>query len=412
MRTVGRRSTGRSQASGAVHGASVAGALIPALLLGAALVAVTPPAVRAGEVAPGAVGRVDTTGWIGAAPGHAWSFPEDHWSHPGYRSEWWYLTGHLESASGRRFGYQFTFFRVGLACVAPTIDSHWAASDLIMGHAALTDVDRRQHRFSEVLYRAVPMLGGFGVFPDSLIAWSLAPPGTDARWELRWNGAAFDVSMADAARDDAFTLATRPVKPFVFQGPGGVSRKAATEDAASLYYSNTRLATSGTLTIDGERLAVTGTSWMDKEFGSNQLASTQVGWDWLSLQLDDGRELMLYLLRDAEGRVDYASGTLVDADGAASYLQRGDFAVTATGSWRSPASGINYPLGWRVDVPAAALDLRVVPEIEAQENCSRQVDGLCYWEGAVRISGGDDDARIGRGFVELTGYGDARRPAL
>jgi predicted secreted hydrolase len=351
--------------------------------------------------------------WEAARAGYRWSFPRDHWAHPGYRTEWWYLTGHLDAttAPGRRFGYQLTLFRIGLLRERPALASAWAVPELIMGHAAVTDLAGGRHVFSEVLYRAVPFLGGFGQQPDPRLAWSRAPAGTDGEWSVVWNGAAFDVAAVDRVRGIAFRLATRPRKPLVFQGPDGVSRKGAGPTAASLYYSFTRLATEGTLTVDGRQWAVQGESWMDKEFGSNQLEPHQVGWDWFSLQLADGRELMLYLLRDRTGRVDFARGTVVAASGQPRYLAAEEFSVRATGRWRSPATGVEYPAGWRVEVPGEGLRVEVVPELADQENRSARVPGLHYWEGAVAVRG-PAGAPSGRGYVELVGYGASARPAL
>jgi predicted secreted hydrolase len=350
--------------------------------------------------------------WEPARPDYGWAFPRDHWARPGYRTEWWYLTGHLAAAGdpARRFGYQFTLFRVGVRREPPELASGWAAHNLVMGHAAVTDLEARRHVFSELLYRETALLGGFGRYPDPRLAWSRAPAGTDGEWTLRWNGQAFDVTMADRARGIAYTLATRPLKPLVFQGPNGYSRKGAASTAASQYYSFTRLGTEGTLTLDGRTVAVRGESWMDKEFGSSQLGENQVGWDWFSLQLTDGRELMLYLLRDRAGRTDFGHGTLVSRAGEPRYLGAGEFAVRATRRWTSRASGAEYPAGWIVEVAGAGLRLEVAPELDDQENRSELVRDLAYWEGAVTLRG-PDGAPAGRGYVELTGYGTTRRPA-
>jgi len=355
----------------------------------------------------------DTDGWARAAPGFAWSFPRDHWQHPDYRTEWWYLTGHLESDDDppRRFGYQLTIFRVGVTPRPPALDSAWAVGTVVMGHAAITDLDAGRHRFSEVIHRAVPFLAGFGDPPQPIVAWTRAPAGTDARWTVTWNGEGFDVSMRDDAQGMAFELATRPTKPLAFEGPGGLSVKSAGGEAASLYYSLTRLATSGTLRWDGSSLRVRGQSWMDKEFSTSHLSGSQVGWDWFSLQLDDGRELMLYVVRDREGGADQASATIVAADGEVRYPDRDAWSVRATRSWRSPASGAEYPAGWEIELPDAGLRLTVEPEVADQENRSRLVDGLDYWEGAVRVL--DASGRgVGRGYVELTGYGPDSRPPV
>jgi predicted secreted hydrolase len=150
---------------------------------------------------------------------------------------------------------------------------------------------------------------------------------------------------------------------------------------------------------------------MDKEISTSQLGPRQVGWDWFSLQLDDGRELMLFLLRDAGGGTDFASATLVDSQGRPTYLRSGDFTVRATGRWTSPETGTTYPSGWRIELPGHALGLSVEPLVEAQENVARLARDLRYWEGAVRVldSGGQ---LVGRGYVELTGYGEGNRPPV
>lgn len=351
--------------------------------------------------------------WQAAQPDYRWSFPEDHWAHAGYKTEWWYFTGHLESAAPplRRFGYQLTFFKIGVLPGRPELASRWATGDVIMAHAAVTDIDRGRHWFSEVVVRAIPFLGGFGRYPDPVLVWSVGPAGTAEHWQLRWNGAAFDFSMRDEASATGFALSTRPVKPLVLQGPGGFSRKGERDGEASQYYSFTRLATNGTLTVDGEPIAVTGVSWMDKEFGSNQLGADKSGWDWFSLRFEDGRELMLYLLRSRSGETDFARGTLVAEDGRARFLEPGDWRLRPAGTWTSPSTEARYPAGWTLEVPAAGIDAVVTPDVADQENRSRLLPGLHYWEGSVSIESKDGE-RIGRGYVELTGYGEKSRPPI
>jgi len=349
--------------------------------------------------------------WTPAAPGHRWEFPADHWTHPGYRNEWWYFTGTLSSLDdpGRRFGYQLTFFRVGLSPQRPAAGSAWAAADVLMGHAAVTDIAAGRHVFSEVLWRAIPLLSGFGAPPDPVLAWSRAPPGTDACWELRLAGEGFALSAEDASREMAIRLDLVPTRPPVLQGPGGLSRKSGREGYASLYYSLTRLATEGTVTAGGRVHRVRGESWMDRELGSSQLAPDQSGWDWFGLRLADGRDLMLYVLRGKDGAPDFRSGTLVDGEGRPRWMGSGDVAIRATGRWRSPVTGAEYPAGWEVEVASAGLSLRVEPEVSDQEN--RGGAAPFYWEGAVRVL---DAAgrRVGEGHVELTGYGEGNRPPI
>lgn len=354
-------------------------------------------------------GQGEAAEWRLAQPDFPWSFPRDHWAQPGYKTEWWYFTGHLESAAGRRYGYQFTFFRVGLLTETPQLDSKWAANQLIMGHAAISDLEGATHLFSEVLYRATPLLGGFGVFPDTLIAWSRGPAGTEEPWTLKWNGAAFDFSMADHNQGIAFELRTRPLKPSIFEGPNGYSRKGEGPSAASQYYSFTRLATEGRVRVGGEWVAVQGESWMDKEVGSNQLGAHQAGWDWFSVQLDDGRELMLYLLRDAAGEVDFARGTATAADGGVQYLERDEFGVTTTAYWTSPQTAARYPAAWTINLGGETWDLR--PMLADQENRGALGGNLFYWEGAVSVLNATGE-QLGKGYVELTGYGTGKRPGI
>ena len=353
------------------------------------------------------------TGWRPAEPDHRWSFPADHRTHPGYRNEWWYFTGTLEAidAPGRRFGFQVTFFRVGLLREAPRLDSGWVASDAVMVHAAVTDLAAGTHRFSEVLWRAVPLLGGFPAAPDPVLAWARAPPGTDGRWELRLERDGFRLGMRDAAGGIALDLGLFPRKPPALQGPNGLSRKSAAEGYASLYASLTRIDTEGTLELDGRRYAVRGESWMDREIGSSQLAPDQVGWDWWSLRLADGRELMLYVLRRADGTPSWRSATLVEQGGRVRLLAPEAWSVRALGTWKSEASGAIYPSGWEVEVPGEGIRLAVTPEVRAAENRSALVPGLAYWEGPVRAVDGRG-APAGEGYVELTGYGERARPPI
>jgi predicted secreted hydrolase len=359
--------------------------------------------VRAGLLALAFSLAVDE--WKVARPEYDWSFPRDHWAHEGYRTEWWYFTGHL----GDRFAYQFTFFRIGVLRERPDFPSSWTATNLVLGHAALTDLGTKRHFFSEVLYREVPLLAGFSSFPEPRIGWSRAPAGTDDFWSLDWNGEGFEFAARDSPEGFGFRLRTRPKKPLVFQGPGGFSRKGFGEGAASHYYSFTRLETEGEVELEGERIVVTGESWMDKEFSSSQLASNQVGWDWFSLRLDDDREIMLYLMRDENGAVDYANGTLVDSEGNATYLDRSAFEVEVLDQWTSPSTSARYPSRWRIQV--AGLDLRVSSAVPDQENRSRLPRGVYYWEGAVVVET-PDGKPMGRGFVEMTGYGEGNRPPV
>ncbi|UCD25927.1 MAG: carotenoid 1,2-hydratase [Gemmatimonadota bacterium] len=357
--------------------------------------------------------RANGQEWRYAEPDFAWQFPRDHWAHSGYKTEWWYFTGQLTDVadSTRRFGYQFTFFRVGIAPDSLPINSTWAVTDLVMGHAAVTDLTTGEHRFSELIYRANGLLGDFPPPGDTLVAWSRAPAGTDATWHLSWRGDGFDFTARDDRTGITFDLRTTPKKSLVFQGPNGYSRKGNSSSAASQYYSFTRMATSGALGFDGREYVVTGESWMDKEFGSNQLTENQAGWDWFSLRLDDGRDVMLYLLRDRDGSIDYARATIVTAESTARYLSADQWVVEVLDTWRSPATEAEYPVSWRIEAPEEGLSLFVTAEFAQQENVSRLIPSLFYWEGAVNVA---DAAgrRLGIGYVELTGYGTAAPPVI
>ena len=387
----------------------------PALLLAVLAWAAAPPAARGGPAAGGqaaapAPAVAPAPAFRPASPDHAWRFPADHFTRPGFRNEWWYFTGNLVAVDGRRLGFQFTVFRVGLLPAPPPLASDWRTDGAIMIHLAITDPSAHRHRFSEVLWRDAPLLAGLGAPPGPRVAWALAPPGTAGRWTLDLDGATWRLDADDDAAAISLHLRATAEGAPVLEGKNGYSRKAAAAGYASEYYSEPRLAIEGTLGLAGATVAVRGRGWMDREVGSSQLAPSQVGWDWLALRLDDGRSLMLYLLRRADGAVDWSSGELVARDGTASPLAAGEFEVRPTGRWRSPETGATYPSGWRVEVPGARLSLEVRPELAAAEDRSRLVPGLFYWEGPVEVRAGG--ARAGEGYVELTGYGPGSRPPL
>jgi len=389
-------------------------AALAALALAAVLAAAAEPTTAPPPATPPA------PAFRPADPAHAWSFPRDHFARPGYKNEWWYFTGTLAAADGRRpaagggqrYGYQVTFFKVGLLPARPPVASAWAADGAVMVHVAVTDLATGRHHFTETLWRDAPLLAGLGAAPGPQVAWAQAPPGTPGRWTLDLDGGTWRLSVRDDRLGLALTLAAVPTRPLVLQGPNGYSRKSAQEGFASEYYSQTRLAVEGTLALGGPGLPVRGEAWMDREVGSSQLAPGQVGWDWFALRLRDGRDLMLYLLRRADGAVDWRSATLVERDGTATSLAPGTWSVRSTGRWKSPESGAEYPSGWRVELTGTlSLALDVEPEVRAAENRSRLVKGLFYWEGPVRVVGADGRP-AGEGYVELTGYGPGSRPPL
>jgi predicted secreted hydrolase len=343
----------------------------------------------------------ESDGFRVAEPGYVYEFPRDHGSHDDFRTEWWYYTGHLTAQNGRRFGFQLTFFRRGMpAGQVRTLPSRWSIRQLYLAHFAVSDIKGDRFRFSEKMSREG--LGKAGADSGRLHVW------TD-----RW--------MAEAASDEplnhhltaeqdglAVDLTLHPLKPPVSHGAEGISRKGKEPGQASHYYSLTRLATEGRLTIDGETYQVTGTSWMDHEFGSADLSEDLAGWDWFSLQLADGSDIMIYHLRRADGALDSASsGTVIDRDGGTRSLGQRDVEIAVLGYWTSPRSGARYPAGWMMTSPALQLSLEITPLMADQELATGRSTQVTYWEGAVQVSGTAWGRGVtGQGYVELTGYAE------
>ena len=339
-------------------------------------------------------------GWLFANRAYELSFPRDHAAHPDHRIEWWYYTGNLRNAEGRRFGYQLTFFRIGVD-PQPVNPSRWAVRDLYMAHLAITDVDGGVHRVAERLNRAG--VGWAGARTDVLDVWN-------EEWRASLQGTTHRLHAVDSHEAGRLSIdlrldgATTPV----LHGDRGFSQKGAVAGNASHYYSFTRLETRGRIEIDGEAFEVTGASWMDHEFGSSFLESSQAGWDWFSIQLDDGTDLMIYTLRLLDGAPDPRSGgTVVTSDGVV-HLRLDDFQLTPGRRWTSPVSGTSYPVEWRVAVPSLGLALEAVTPLDAQELVTSQSTGVTYWEGTIDVTGTHQGRSVsGRGYLEMTGYAGA-----
>lgn len=348
-------------------------------------------ATIAGTVLPAAA-RPDE--WKAAIEPRPFAFPQDHAAHEDYRIEWWYYTGNLQTAAGRPFGYQLTFFRTGVV-QRPANPSRWALRDLYLGHFAVSDIQEQQfHCFQRVKRRGV---GWAGAATDQYRVWNGA-------WEVRLDGDTHVLTAADGPCGIEFRL--QPGKPPVLHGDGGLSRKGPTVGNASYYYSLTRMPTTGTLTVGGTAYAVTGESWMDHEFSSSFLEAGQQGWDWLSIQLADSRELMLYQMRGRDGRpAPQSSATLVGPDGTTECLDSPHFTLVPGRRWSSPASGAAYPIQWTLRFPQRDLELEVVAAFPAQEMNTVASTGFPYWEGSIRVRGRwSGQAVAGRGYLEMTGY--------
>jgi predicted secreted hydrolase len=323
-------------------------------------------------------------------------FPADHGPHPAYQTEWWYYTGSLMAADGRAFGYQLTFFRRALVPVKDQTErpSDWAADQIYMAHFAITDVAGGEHRAFERFSRGAAELAGAEALPYRV-------------WLENWQAeetAPGEYRLMAEVDDLSLELTLSEAKDPVLQGEDGYSRKGPEPGDASYYYSLTRLQSDGMVNVGGEVFEVSGLSWMDHEFSTSALSEGQVGWDWYSIQLGDGSEVMLYTIRREDGSVDTRSeGTYVAPDGETLHLNHvdGDYTVEVLDTWRSPASGAVYPARWRIQIPQTGLDITVEPVLAAQE----LVVSYAYWEGMVRIEGrsGEQDV-TGSGYVELTGY--------
>jgi predicted secreted hydrolase len=341
---------------------------------------------RASLSVAGALRVENEQGYARALEPRAFVFPRDHGPHPDFRTEWWYYTGNLSTREGRQFGFQLTFFRSAFAPSMPERASAWATRQAWLAHFTLTDVETAAgHRFRSFERWSRGSLGLAGAqaepFRVWLEDWSATPP---MRLRAAQDGVAIDLVLQQG-------------KPPVLQGDRGLSRKSADPGNASYYYSLTHMPAAGTMTADGERFAVTGLAWMDHEWSTSALGKDQVGWDWFALQLEDGRDVMLYHLRRRDGSPDPASsGTLVGPRGETRHLDLADFDLQVLDHWESPRSGARYPAAWRLRIPSAGMDLRIEPLLADQE-----LDvSFRYWEGAVRIAG----TSRGRGYVELTGY--------
>ena len=334
-----------------------------------------------------------------ALPGWVYEFPRDHGSHDDFRTEWWYYTGHLTTAAGREYGFEVTFFRAGVDVIPGEVESptSWDLEHLGLAHFAITDIGRQRFRYYEKLNRFSPWTaaartGSKHVFNEG---WSVVTLSNGSfRLRASENGDAIDLVLSSA-------------KPPAIHGENGVSVKAEGVGYASHYYSLTRLNGKGTLRVEGVEQQVTATAWMDHEWGSAALRETQVGWDWFSLQFDNGTELMLYQIRKKDGTPDVtSSGTFVMVDGSIIPLRHDQFRIRPKGRWRSQRSGAVYPMGWRIEVIPLSLRLDIDERMKAQELTTESSTQVTYWEGAVSARGNLGQTSIrGKGYVEMTGYG-------
>ncbi len=342
----------------------------------------------------------DLTGYATATGPRTFTFPADHGPHPDFRNEWWYLTGNLDGQNGERFGFELTIFRFLLAPQQNRQQiSRWQSDQVYIGHFAITDEKNEQFHVAERFSRGSMGLAGARAEPFRVWVedWSItASPDEELSWRIQAR-----------EKDISLDLNLTPRKPPVLNGQNGLSQKSTEPGNASYYYSVSRLRTEGRLQLGSQQFAVTGSSWLDREWSSSAFSKDQAGWDWFALQLDDGSDLMFYQLRRKDGSKDpLSAGTWIDDSGDSHYLDADEVQIEITDYWDSPLGG-RYPSAWQLKLPNLDLQLDVEPVIKNQELNAT----VRYWEGAVDVRGKRNGKKLrGRGYVELTGYAGIAEP--
>lgn len=340
-----------------------------------------------------------------ALPGRIFSFPRDHFSHPEFKTEWWYYSGHLQSLDSdkKSYGYQLTFFRTALKKETKDARSKWSIRNLYFAHLALTDKLKKTFEYREKISRG--SLGEAGAssyekdekpFRVWIEDWFVEGKAPGLRHQLLRAG------NPDLGIEFLLSAEKEPV----VHGQNGISQKGEGEGYASHYYSITRLKTEGKIFLKKAEVPIRGTTWMDHEFGSSQLREYQRGWDWFSIQLDNGVDLMFYQIRHQDGKTDpYSSGTIIFPDGNHQHLPLKDFEIEFLDQWKSQKSGAIYPSKWSLKIPALRIELLLVPTVKEQELITQESTRVTYWEGSVKVEGKYQGNPIkGMGYVELTGY--------
>jgi predicted secreted hydrolase len=330
------------------------------------------------------------------------AFPKDHGPHPGYRTEWWYYTGNLLASSGEKYGFQLTFFRSQIRPPAdlrgwPEPASAWRTQQIYMAHSAISSMTDKQHLQAERVARgALGMAGADRVGNTTAIFLK--------DWSARIGP---DRHMLEVHTDDfTFEMVLTPEKPPVMHGIAGYSRKGPAADNATCYYSFSRLSTRGKLSIGENVVQVTGSAWMDHEYGTDILGPGIKGWDWFSLQLSDNTEAMVFLVKSNEGAIEpTSSATVIGQKDLKRHLRSDDFKVTVLETWKSPNSKAIYPAGWRLQIFPESLVLIIKPNLANQEMLTTGSTGTIYWEGSVSAAGTKGGKTVtGQGYIELTGY--------
>src|ERR1700723_18022 len=326
---------------------------------------------------------------------HPLTFPADFGSHPQFRTEWWYVTGWMTTEHGESLGFQITFFRT-----KPDIDennpSSFTPHQILIAHCAISDPKRGRLWQDQRIRRA------------GLDLAEAATGDTDVwidDWKLERKASAAAYTAKIHAEDFSFDLTLSETQAVLLNGDSGVSRKGPAPTAASYYYSLPHLQVSGSIARENRTNRVTGEAWFDHEWSSEYLDAAAVGWDWIGVNLQDGAALMAFRIRGSQGEQRWAGGTLRNSDGTVQILQPADIAFRAGRRWVSPRTGISYPVQWHIRAGSREFDLE--PLLDDQENDTRLTTGAIYWEGAVRAY--EQRRPVGRGYLELTGYGEPLR---
>jgi predicted secreted hydrolase len=329
------------------------------------------------------------------------AFPRDHGAHNDFGIEWWYATGWLQrdNATGDTpaFGFQLTFFRSRTG-VAQQIDSRFAARQLLFAHAALSDVSAKRLVHAERIAR----WNGDAQAQRAAAAQSDTHVHIGA-WHFARNAERYDAKLGDESAGFAFDLALTPTQPLLLQGDQGFSRKGPQPDNASHYYSQVQLSVQGQLTLGSrERMPVRGRAWLDHEWSGSLMPDGAVGWDWIGINLDDGGALTAFRLRDARGAAVWSGGSHRTRDGALRVFSDGEALFEPLQTWRSAATRATYPVRWRLRCPAGEFEVQAL--FDAQELDGRSSTGSVYWEGLSSLERAQDGARVGWGYLEMTGY--------
>ncbi len=355
----------------------------------------------------------DAAGYQRACTAVDFNFPEDHGAHRDFRNEWWYITGNLQSSTNTRYGFHATFFRIAnkpldaseLLVTGKTVTSSWAADEFYMAHFAITQEGREQALVHEKFSRAAAGLAGAEV--NKLVDGSTLSEQKPVvkvwldDWQLlaheKDGNLVWQIQIKQGSEALNLTLVAK--KPVVLQGDKGYSQKSQDPCNSSYYYSISRLQAKGTIVIDEQSVDVSGSAWLDREWSSSALADNQVGWDWFALQMDDGRDIMFYQLRQKGGKADpYSYAVEIDRNGNKTIFSADQFKLTIDRWWQS-ATGARYPISGTLYRNDTHETIKFRPLIDNQE-----LDlTVRYWEGAITLSD-ENDLSIGRGYLELTGY--------